>query len=55
MKDEGGEIGFVAVGVPLARSDRRGAAVLQARARWRGSRTANGVYLIGRVVFFQDP
>jgi len=54
VKDEGGEIGFTPAGVPLARTigasrsfyDPRKAARLLHR---------HGIYLIGRVVVFQDP
>ena len=55
VKDESGEIGFVAVGRAARARRRRRAAVLPAprgRASWS---TASGVYLIGRVVVFQDP
>ena len=54
VKDEGGEIGFVPNGVPLAQRsgaargyyDPKAAAALMKR---------NDIYLIGRVVVFQDP
>ena len=54
IKDEGGEIAFAPAGVPLAR--KTGAA----RAYYKPAQVArlahrNGVYLIGRVVVFQDP
>jgi hypothetical protein len=54
VKDEGGEIGFRPVGVPLA--TRIGAV----RAFYKPAQVArlahrNGIYLIGRVVVFQDP
>jgi hypothetical protein len=54
IKDEGGEIAFTPVGVPLAR--KTGAV----RDYYRPAQVArrahrNGVYLIGRVVVFQDP
>jgi hypothetical protein len=54
IKDEGGEIGFVPASVPLAR--RIGAARSYYRPR-EVARLAhqNGIYLIGRVVAFQDP
>ena len=56
VKDEGGEIALQPPsGVPLARTIGAVAHVLRARAGGRGSRTATGVYLIGRVVVFQDP
>jgi len=54
VKDEGGEIGFVPANVPLARSvgatrpfyDPKALVALAHR---------NGIYMIGRVVCFQDP
>jgi hypothetical protein len=54
LKDEGGEISFVPAGVPLAR--KTGAA----RSYFKPAQVARmahrkGVYLIGRVVVFQDP
>ena len=54
IKDEGGEIAFVPSAVPLASSSRA------ARAYYRPREVArlahqHGVYLIGRVVSFQDP
>ena len=54
IKDEGGEIGFTPIGVPLAR--KTGAA----RSYYKPAQVARmahrkGVYLIGRVVVFQDP
>jgi hypothetical protein len=54
VKDEGGEIGFVPSAVPLASSS--GAARTYYRPR-EVARLAHqhGVYLIGRVVSFQDP
>jgi hypothetical protein len=54
VKDEGGEIGFTPAGVPLARkagavrsyyAPRKAASMLHRK----------GIYLIGRVVVFQDP
>ena len=54
VKDENGQIGFVPRGVPLAR--RTGAAGPYYRPE-RAARKAHahGVYLIGRVVTFEDP
>jgi len=54
VKDENGRVGFVPSGVPLAR--RTGAAALYYRAK-QAARTvhAHGIYLIGRVVTFEDP
>ena len=54
IKDEGGEIAFVPSAVPLARGS--GAARAYYRPR-EAARLAHrhGVYLIGRVVCFQDP
>ncbi len=55
VKDENGEIGFVTSAVPLAREVGAAQAVLQAPRGRRGSIHAKGVYLIGRVVVFEDP
>ena len=54
VKDENGKVGFVPSAVPLAR--RVGAAAPYYKAR-RAARLAHakGVYLIGRVVTFEDP
>ena len=54
LKDEGGEIGFRPVGVPLARKT---GAVRDYYKPAQVARMAHrkGVYLIGRVVVFQDP
>jgi hypothetical protein len=54
VKDENGRVGFVPAAVPLAR--RIGAAAPYYRAK-RAARLAhaNGIYLIGRVVTFEDP
>jgi hypothetical protein len=54
LKDEGGEIGFTPTSVPLARK------VGAARSYFSPREVAklahrNGIYLIGRVVAFQDP
>ena len=54
VKDEGGEIGFAPIGVPLARK------AGGARDYYKPKQVAQlahrkGVYLIGRVVVFQDP
>ncbi len=54
VKDENGRIGFVPAGVPLAR--RTGAAGPYYRAkRMVKEAHAHGVYLVGRVVTFEDP
>jgi hypothetical protein len=54
VKDENGRIGFVLPGVPLAR--RTGAAGRYYRAERAASEAhAHGIYLIGRVVTFEDP
>ena len=54
VKDENGRVGFVPSAVPLAR--RTGAAAPYYQAR-RAARLAHarGIYLIGRVVTFEDP
>jgi hypothetical protein len=54
VKDENGRVGFVPSAVPLAR--RTGAAAPYYKAR-RAARLAHakGIYLIGRVVTFEDP
>ena len=54
IKDEGGEIAFTPIGVPLARK------IGAARSYYKPAQVARmahkkGVYLIGRVVVFQDP
>jgi hypothetical protein len=54
IKDEGGEVGFVTSAVPLA------ARIDAMRPRYRPREVAqllhrNGIYLIGRIVTFQDP
>ena len=55
VKDENGEIGFApAVGSPRAIVG-RGARLLRARARSRVGCTRAGIYLIGRIVTFEDP
>jgi hypothetical protein len=54
VKDENGRIGFVPSSVPLAR--RTGAAVSYYKAKQVARQVhARGVYLIGRVVTFEDP
>ena len=54
VKDEKGRVGFVSSSVPLAR--RTGAARRYYRAESVARRVhARGVYLIGRVVVFEDP
>ena len=54
VKDEGGEIAFPPGRRPAGAQDRRRADVLQAREVARQAHR-KGVYLIGRVVVFQDP
>ena len=56
VKDENGEIGFVPVrrAARDARSAPR-ARTTTARGASRGSRTGTAIYLIGRVVVFEDP
>lgn len=54
VKDEGGEIGFVPAGVPLATQVRATRPYYDPRQVARLAHR-NGVYLIGRVVTFQDP
>ena len=54
VKDEGGEIGFRPAGVPLATK------IGAVRSYYKPAEVArlahrNGIYLIGRVVVFQDP
>jgi hypothetical protein len=54
VKDENGRVGFVPSSVPLAR--RTGAAVSYYKAKQVARQVhARGVYLIGRVVTFEDP
>jgi hypothetical protein len=54
VKDENGRVGFVPSAVPLAR--RTGAAGPYYKARWAAKLAhAKGIYLIGRVVTFEDP
>ena len=54
IKDEAGEIGFAPPNVPLAqRSARTGS--FTTRRRWSQLAHRNGIYMIGRVVCFQDP
>jgi hypothetical protein len=54
VKDENGRIGFVPSSVPLAR--RTGAAATYYKAKQIARRVhARGIYLIGRVVTFEDP
>jgi hypothetical protein len=54
LKDEGGEIGFTPIGVPLARKA-GGARDYFKPAQVARLAQKRGVYLIGRVVVFQDP
>lgn len=54
VKDEGGEIGFVPAGVPLATRVNATRPYYDPRQVARLAHR-NGVYLIGRVVTFQDP
>ncbi|HET9244082.1 MAG TPA: putative glycoside hydrolase [Gaiella sp.] len=54
VKDEGGEIAFPPSGVPLARKTGAVRDYYKPRAAARLAHR-NGVYLIGRVVVFQDP
>jgi hypothetical protein len=54
VKDEGGEIGFTPIGVPLARKA-GGARDYYKPAQVARLAHKRGVYLIGRVVVFQDP
>src|SRR4051794_24135984 len=54
IKDENGRVGFVPSAVPLAR--RTGAAGPYYRAKWAARLAhASGIYLIGRIVTFEDP
>jgi hypothetical protein len=54
VKDENGRVGFVPSAVPLAR--RTDAAAPYYKARWAARLAhAKGVYLIGRIVTFEDP
>ena len=54
VKDENGKVGFVPSAVPLAR--RTGAAGPYYKAKWAAKLAhAKGIYLIGRVVTFEDP
>ena len=54
VKDENGEVGFVPAGVPLAKSIGAAKSYYSARRVARLAHEA-GVYLIGRVVVFEDP
>ncbi len=54
VKDEGGEIGFRPAGVPLAAKVGAARSYFDPRAVARKLH-AKGIYLIGRVVVFQDP
>ncbi|MGL6280583.1 MAG: putative glycoside hydrolase [Gaiella sp.] len=54
VKDEGGEIGFRPVGVPLATKIGAARSYYDPRAVVRRLH-AKGIYVIGRVVVFQDP
>jgi hypothetical protein len=54
VKDEDGKVGFIPSAVPLAR--RTGAAGPYYKAKWAAKLAhAKGIYLIGRVVTFEDP
>jgi hypothetical protein len=54
VKDENGKVGFVPSAVPLAR--RTGAAGPYYKAKWAARLAhAKGIYLIGRIVTFEDP
>jgi hypothetical protein len=54
VKDENGRVGFVPSAVPLAR--RTGAVGPYYKAKWAARLAhAKGIYLIGRVVTFEDP
>ena len=54
VKDEDGKVGFVPSAVPLAR--RTGAVGPYYKANWAAKLAhAKGIYLIGRVVTFEDP
>jgi len=54
VKDENGKVGFVPSSVPLARHT--GAAGPYYKAKWAARLAhAKGIYLIGRVVTFEDP
>jgi hypothetical protein len=54
VKDENGRVGFVPSAVPLAR--RTGAAGPYYKAKWAARLAhAKGIYLIGRIVTFEDP
>ena len=55
VKDENGEVGFVRGASPLARAHRRREAVLQRASARHGRSTPPALYLIGRVVTFEDP
>ncbi len=54
LKDEGGEVGFTPAGVPLARVARATRPYFRPKQVVAKARAA-GIYLIGRVVCFQDP
>ena len=54
VKDEGGEISFTPAGVPLARKAGAARSYYDPRAVARKLH-GKGIYLIGRVVVFQDP
>ena len=54
VKDEDGNVGFVPQGVPLARRVGAARSYYSARAVARTAH-ARGIYLIGRVVVFEDP
>ena len=54
VKDEGGEVAFTPAGVPLARKSGAAQNYYDPR-RVADKLHRNGIYLIGRVVVFQDP
>ena len=54
VKDEGGEVSFIPAGVPLARKAGAARSYYDPRAVARKLHR-KGIYLIGRVVVFQDP
>ena len=55
MKDEGGEIAFAPAGVPLAQKTGAVRSYYDPRAVVARKLHRKGIYLIGRVVVFQDP
>ena len=55
VKDENGRVGFVPSSVPLARRTGAASPYYNGEARSPARSTRKGVYLIGRVVTFEDP